>query len=305
MAAVVVTHFPEPHIAERLACVLDQVDHLILVDNGSAAAHAAGLERFADGNLRVSLVSNASNLGIAAALNQAAQLALRMGFQWLLTLDQDSLPAPDMVARLAAPLRGDERNRALGIVAPDVIDLGIEDHPRGWVDTRPRLAVGFSRNYCCAGRAFDALHTITSGCLTNLQAWQMIGGFDEALFIDYVDTDYCLRLTTAGYRIRILCDARLYHRVGAKEIRRVGPVRLVPTHHSPVRRYYLCRNRLRMLRRHLRAHPHWSTYELVSTIHVTLCILLLERQRLAKLKACLLGTWDGLWGRAGRAHRNL
>lgn len=305
VAAVIVTHFPEPDIAERLARVLSQVDHLILVDNGSDAAQVAELKRFADRNLQVTLVANASNLGIASALNQAAELAQRTGSNWLLTLDQDSLPAPDMVERLAAPLRGGEHNWPLGIVAPDVVDLGITDHPRGWVDVRPRLGVGFSRSYCCEGRAFDVLHTITSGCLTNLRAWQAIGGFDEELFIDYVDTDYCLRLVAAGYRIRILCDARLYHRVGAKEIRRVGPVRLVPTHHSPLRRYYLCRNRLRMLRRHLREYPHWGAYELLSTLHVTLCILLVERQGLAKLKACLLGTWDGLWGRAGHAHRNL
>jgi len=43
---------------------------------------------------------------------------------------------------------------------------------------------------------------VTSGSMIELATWQALGGFDEGLFIDYIDTDYCLRVIGQDARWR-------------------------------------------------------------------------------------------------------
>lgn len=42
---------------------------------------------------------------------------------------------------------------------------------------------------------------ITSASCTNLAVWKEVGGFDERLFIDLVDNEFCKRLIVSGYKI--------------------------------------------------------------------------------------------------------
>ena len=42
---------------------------------------------------------------------------------------------------------------------------------------------------------------IASGNIINLQAWNKVGRFDNSLFIDEVDHDFCHRLTQEKYKI--------------------------------------------------------------------------------------------------------
>lgn len=55
---------------------------------------------------------------------------------------------------------------------------------------------------------------ITSGSLTNLDAWKAIGGFDEKLFIDLVDTEYDIRALMKGYCSYRINTVVLTHEIG-------------------------------------------------------------------------------------------
>jgi rhamnosyltransferase len=250
----------------------------------------------------IELIANPDNLGIAAALNQGLAALRGQGFAWCLTMDQDSLAAPDLVACLWQRVARSGDPARIALVAPNVADAGMPEGSRRWLSLEPVWGVGF-RRLPCSREGLSQVVAITSGSLTNLEVWEALGGFDGELFIDYVDTDYCLRAVRAGYRVEVECGARLEHRVGSKTRHRWWRFTLTPTHHSPLRRYYLCRNRLRMVRRHGFSWPHWLMYELAATAHTTLAILLAESQPMEKLRACLLGTWDGLRGRWGKAQR--
>ncbi len=145
----------------------------------------------------------------------------------------------------------------------------------------------------------DVTIVITSGALTNLQVWEKLGGFRDDFFIDYVDTEYCLRAKRAGYKILVSAGAKLYHRLGDKrEVKRLG-LTLKPTFHSPLRLYYVARNRVPMVREYALEFPHWFLFDVVAGAYNTLRILLTEDKRLQKLGATVQGTWDGLLGRMG------
>src|SRR5437016_4565785 len=55
-------------------------------------------------------------------------------------------------------------------------------------------------------------HLITSGSIINLAA--RTGGFDEHLFIDMVDIEYCYKSIAAGYKIIQFKNILLEHRLG-------------------------------------------------------------------------------------------
>ena len=302
IGVVIVTYQPTRGLLDRIARILPQVEHVLVVDNGSGSDVLAWLEPWATTH-DVGLLANPENRGIAGALNQGLETLRGQGFGWGLTMDQDSLAAVDLVERLWGRVARSTDPGRLALVAPNVVDLGMPEGSRRWLSLEPVWGVGF-RRLPCSSQGLTQVVAITSGALTNLEIWQALGGFDAELFIDYVDTDYCLRAARAGYRVEVECGARLEHRVGSKTRRRIGPISLTPTHHSSLRRYYLCRNRVRMLSRHAWAWPHWLMYELAATAHTTLAIFLAESAPLAKLRACLLGTWDGMRGRWGKTRRD-
>lgn len=68
---------------------------------------------------------------------------------------------------------------------------------------------------------------------------------DESLFIDYVDTEWCLRAIAKGYKVYAATSAKMSHAIGDKAIKVLAwhvPV------HSAFRRYYRLRNGLLLAR---------------------------------------------------------
>jgi GT2 family glycosyltransferase len=57
---------------------------------------------------------------------------------------------------------------------------------------------------------------LTAACLmTRRELYTRMGGFDDCFRFDFNDTDYCLRLRAAGYRLVFTPHAQLYHLEGA------------------------------------------------------------------------------------------
>jgi rhamnosyltransferase len=222
IVAGIVTFNPDPdRLRENLAAVIVQVEQVLIVDNASRDSPLFDrLEAEFDG-LRI--VHNEENNGIARALNQVAEWASVEGAEWILLLDQDSICSPGMVASLA-------RNVEDGIaqIVPAIVDRNLsaavaaEPGP-GYVD-----------------------YAITSGALSNVKIWKSMGGYDEGLFIDFVDFDFCIRLRTAGYRIVRDPEAVLLHEIGHS--RRHG--RLVAYNHSAFRSYHMARDMIFYARKH-------------------------------------------------------
>ena len=113
-AALVVTYFPDAEFSERLERLLEQVARLVIVDNGSPEA-ALGWAGGLAGRDGVTIQRNGANLGIAAALNQGLSLLSGEGYDWVITLDQDSTVAPGCISkspRHRRQGRGPRRHRA-------------------------------------------------------------------------------------------------------------------------------------------------------------------------------------------------
>lgn len=296
-AAVVVLFRPGAEMIDNIRTWAGQVEVVYAVDNterpgpesgdrrpgtgtGDSASRPCGL---GNGNItdRLAALGNViylpqgENVGIARGLNIGAARAFAAGYDCLLTMDQDSRAAEDLVVRLVECRLA--ATGKPGIVAPFHVTRAVR---------RPPPAEACS----------EVMTPMTSGCLLDLAAWVTAGPFRDDFFIDFVDNEYALRLRREGYRVVRANRALLEHAVG--DITRHGP--LIATHHGPLRRYYKTRNRFRVFREYLRTFPGHCLFDLIRLTKEIGSILLFEGEKLAKLRMMWRGWLDFRRGRFGK-----
>lgn len=284
--AIVVCYKPPPGLSERLQKIAAQVDHLIVWDNGSDVAPAGSGENSSS----ISWILHPENIGIAAAQNRALAAAQERGATHAILFDHDSSPAPDMVARLRQqmPLNADNR---VAICAPR-IRYALEEIACRWPQP---LCYGFRLRYARDMKQAEPVYlAIASGMLIDLMIWQRLGGFDERLFIDLVDTEYCLHARKHGYTVMACPDAELQHALGEVQGRQLAGIRMYPTHHSSWRHYMINRNRWILTRRYALKYPGWLAYEWLGACKLAIKALLFEPERWNKLGAMIKGNLAGL-----------
>ena len=101
---------------------------------------------------------------------------------------------------------------------------------------------------------FNEIHyIITSGNIINLTVWSKVSGFDEKLFIDEVDHEYCLKLQKANYKVLITKEILMSHAIGEYYDEEGEDDMNAPNGfviHSPVKYYYMARNTLYLCRKY-------------------------------------------------------
>lgn len=217
IAGVVVLYNPDEKISKNMESYIDNVDKLYVIDNTFKKNNRKLLPK----NDKIIYLPNNKNLGIATALNIAAKEALADGFKWLLTMDQDSKFTHKNLTNMIRWLE-DNHKKNTGLVSPwHEINIGLQ---------KPNNDIDYP------------LTVMTSGNIINLDAFKKIGGFNDALFIDCVDFDYCLNLLKHNYKIIRLNNIVLKHELGNIKVDKFLFKRITHSNHSYIRRYYITRN---------------------------------------------------------------
>jgi rhamnosyltransferase len=282
VCAVVITYHPSAAMVEHTSKVLEQVAGLVIVDNGSSPQELEGL-RTASQSRGFHLIENGENLGIAEALNRGVEWARSQGYPWVLLLDQDSNITSGFVQDMFRTWASQPDRGRIGSVQPKYIDPDTGSEARVW-------------------RARDGgpVISMTSGSLMPMWIFDRIGLFASEYFIDMVDWEYCLRIRAAGYQVIDSRDAVLLHSAGAPAQRKLLGFAFRPSNHSPMRRYYLSRNRIVLYRKYFFKFPVWTMQAMWDGFRETVKCFVGDRDRRNKLRSLIMGTWDGLMGRMGK-----
>lgn len=298
VVALIVTFNPSSVFFSNLKFFLNQFVYVVIVDNASDQSLKPLWKEISEiYNQSLTIIYNESNLGIATALNQGFAWGKSHGYDYVITFDQDSIPAPDMIQKMLVVYNTHPERKNIAIVAPNV------KNAHGSISTlylQPRNKFLFERIPCQKENINNVSLAITSGSLCNISAYQEIGVFREDFFIDYVDIEYCLRAKKLDYKIIVACEAILYHQLGNQQTKKIGTFILNPTFHSPIRWYYINRNRMVMYRLYAIMYPYWALYDFMSSCSLLLRMLLFEDQKLRKIFAFFLGIVDGIFGRMGQ-----
>lgn len=135
---------------------------------------------------------------------------------------------------------------------------------------------------------------ITSATLTNILAWKDVGGFDEELFVDGVDKDFCFRLRKKGYYVLVDCNICLLHELGNLRCRRILGHTIYVTNHSANRRYFMIRNSIYIRRKLGIGRPAIIYFKNLFKIVV------FEGNKMEKIKSMNKGLADGMKNKMGR-----
>jgi rhamnosyltransferase len=277
VVAVIVTLQPESDVIHHVEVLIGQVARIVVIDNGSRPGSSPIFDSIATLG-PVDVVRNPVNLGIARALNQGAEAAMDAGADWLLTLDQDAAPGPDIVRVAGGTFDAYPRPDRIAVIgSTSVADAARSKRPiepgRTWI---------------------EATTVITAGSFLSLAASRALGGYRDDLFVDYVDIEFCLRARARGYRVVASRTPAMTHRIGRPTRRRIGPRVVTPTNHSAIRRYYITRNRFIVWRRYWRTDSHFVARDIVASQKELIKLLLFEEDRPAKIRAMLAGLRDGI-----------
>jgi rhamnosyltransferase len=289
VAAVIAAYRPDPSLAGTVRALREQVEHVVVVDDGSPDGSAAVLAALADAGATV--VRQPENAGIAAALNAGvAEARARWNPDFFLTLDQDSRPAGDYVRR---GLDTYASATAAGLGVGFVTAASYSGHPIPVLHAEGRFV-----------HAFDPMQ---SGFLIPRSTVDRLGPFEEDLFIDGVDSEFTMRARTAGLAVLVGEGCDIAHDLGRREPGRLfgRPVRVLGreisyNYHSPSRVYYICRNGTVLTLRYLRRSPGWVVRRLVEELKAHILRFTFSPGRTKLLRAAAAGFRDALRGSTGR-----
>jgi rhamnosyltransferase len=245
-----------------------------VVDNTPLAQRTVELPRLVQ-RLGADFLPLGENKGIGCAQNRGVELLMARSVEFILLMDQDSIPEEKMVQKLLADYAklADQGSNVAAVTAMAIEASGI------MVDHSYEPAVG--------GLARTKYMT-SSGSLIPMSAWKRVGKMNEEYFIDLVDFDWGWRAIAERHCLFVSKNACLQHRLGEGVIRRAGFSLFIP---SPIRHYYQYRNISLALKRRDVPWP-WKLEMVAKLLVKPLIVLFAAPEPILRLRYMLHGLRD-------------
>jgi rhamnosyltransferase len=224
---VVILYHPDTStLFDHINSYLPSLNKLLILDNSEAPSPFLVQLIHSQEATKISYIFFNENGGISKRLNYAAEYAIENEFDYLLMMDQDSGFNNDDFQLYLHKI--EENNQ------DDIAQFGVNCQPEIIVPNSVPQTVN---------------NLITSGTVLKLKYFRNLGNFNEDLFIDFVDTEYSIRVIEKGYTNLLISDIVLKHRIGFLKMgRSLKNFELTPRIlHSPIRVYYILRNGLYLL----------------------------------------------------------
>ncbi len=273
LAAVVVFYNPSDNNIKQLDKYLKSVDKIYVVDNSDDKVQRI------ESTDKIEYIKLNENKGIAFALNEGARHAIKDKFKYLLTMDQDS--------KITSKIVDDMKDY---IINNDMKDVGLIS-PYQDIDSKDDV-----KN----GDVEDMIEVMTSGNIINLDAYKKVGGFKDWLFIDCVDTDYCMNLHKNGYKVLRLNNVIMKHELGNLVVHKLFGKEYPCYNHNPIRRYYIVRNNLYINDMYKDLYPDYCAWLLRVQKGQVKRIIAFEKNKFKKLKMMYKGYKDHKKGIKGK-----
>lgn len=287
VAAGVITYNPDvSRLKDCILSVVKQVDTLFVYDNCSS--NIDEIQKAIYDIKKVELILADKNNGVSFGLNQIVKACLDNQFHWLLALDQDSLCPYNLIASLSHYASTD-----CAIVCPQTIDRRLH-YKNDFANHNNQPHIEYV-DRC-----------ITAGSLLNLDVCKLIGGFDDFLFIDFVDFEYCFRAAANGYKILRVNTVILEQEFGEMVTAKHADIFIrfgrffkssfimrfaLKKKYSPIRKYYTIRNLWYCQKKYPSKYTNMEAWKL--SIELVLKVLIFADNRFDVVLAILKGIKDG------------
>lgn len=275
LAAIIVLYNPESlglyNLIRNISSYSSRCERIFLIDN-SLNDNSYLLKYFNN----ATYLSNKNLNGIAGAQNLGCSKAIEDGFEWVITMDQDSIFEYNELDKYLRTSDKIIHNKNIKSITLNINQLfsKLPFHKYIQFNILSPLKRKLLKNKWTPRPVPEFTFVrkcIASGNIINLNAWKIAGGFDETLFIDEVDYDFCYKLTKCGYKIAKIENSSLIHPLGEKHFS-ILP-RTLP-YHNDFRMYYIFRNHFIMMSRYKNLKKEytktllrWIYNSCINTIH--------------------------------------
>lgn len=279
---------------ESLAVISYPNARIVLVDNGSKDDSVFRIKRQFP---QVYIIQNEENLGFSEGNNQGIEYALAQGAEYVLLLNNDTVVAPDFLEPL---IHTAECSPEIGVVSPIILYFdetnriyyggGHIDWKTGKVTQRQAEKIN-TDDLDEIVKEVNFVNACAMCVKRNVLA--KVGPLDERFFIYYDETDWCARITRAGFRCMYVPKSKIWHKVSAS----MGVA-------SPRSVYYMTRNELLFLHKNSQGVRRFLLLGRVFSDHLrtilAYSILPKNRGLRRNRNAILAGIRDALAGRYGK-----
>jgi len=294
--AVIVTYSPQLNDLNILISnITASVKQIVLVDNGSNNLNE--IKQLLSHFKNAVLIPLGSNKGIGFAQNRGIEHLLKdKEIEGVVLFDHDSHPEADMINILSNECeRMQKEGIKIGAVGPVYVD------PRTKNNYPISVFAGFRliKKYPVQGNndPISASFLIASGSLIPRSTIEAVGYMNEGFFIDYIDIEWSFRATSKGFHSYACPAAKMYHQVGDDRFVVLGREISI---HTPLRRYYLARNSVLMLKI---KYISWKykVREICYSFSRVFVFLFFIKKRSMYMKYIIRGWYDGIIGKVGSA----
>lgn len=269
-SVVIVLFNPDSEFVQKNVNTLinnKQIDRVLLIDNSKS-----NLGDFNDMlECKVDYLKLDKNFGIAEAQNRGIANLLKDDINGIFFFDQDSLISKDFITKMImSDNEISSKQNNVGIITPSIVEQ--------------YSTIEFeSTNY------HRVNETISSGSLIKKDVFLKVGVMEESLFIDYVDFEFCWRVTANNYCIFKSNSVELEHKVGQKIISFFGKKIYVP---APFRYYYVYKNGITLIERNY-VPNYWKKRERILQVLTPLIVIFLLDKKIERLSYIWKGITDG------------
>jgi len=291
VCAIIVTYNIGRRIVGCFNSVKEQVEEVVIIDNGSGNETLMALNDIEKNNSNVRIFYNGQNVGIAAAFNIGVRYAIEKKYKYVLLLDHDSEATAGMIDKLLEGYKvlGEKGIGDIAIVAANAFDKNAQRY----ITQQSRFGDG--------KEIAEVENVISAGSLVNIGAFEKVGMFNEALFAYYVDDDFCLKCRKKKWKIFICKQAVLLHEEGRKEIKKFFGKEFVFRNYDFIASYYISRNGIYMLKKLFKACRYRSCLKIIEREASDMFKVILFGQAKSKtIRFMLRGIWDGVMNWFGK-----
>lgn len=290
MWALIVCYYPDHVVLCKLiSTIIHSFDRVVLLDNGGTDVTAVS---DTINSPKLMMVQFPENLGLGGALNRGFDLACEFKVEYVITFDQDSIPMPGHAQKLIGEyLRIKNFDEDIAAIGPTIIDNRDHSFVYKFNEIIDETSGDLLRATPSTKNEVRVLVMVQSGMLIPVSTWKKVAKYNERLFIEFVDTDWCYRVNDAGFSIYGTYLVSMYHEVSDSAPQNFFGFSLLT--YSPKRRYYFFRNVIYMLSRHYVPRSHKFRL-LTGMLNRVVAIVLLDEHKMQSFLAMLRGLRDGV-----------
>lgn len=268
LVGVVILYNPNyEEILKNISSYIKQLTKLYIISNSKIEKLFLDKINYLYKNIEF-LKNDDFNIGIAKSLNIALEKAKENNYQWILTMDQDSFFENDDFNLFVNDFKNTNKKNLL-IYSPI--------HNKKFI----------------SNKIIDVKFVMTSANILNIDKAIKINGFDENLFIDDVDHEFCFRASEKQYKIQQNTKIAINHSLGNKLENNI-------TIYPAQRLYYMSRNFLYLRNKYQYKQKDFLKKRKRYLIKFFIKHLFYSSERLRCLKMILLGIKDYKIGKLGK-----